>query len=255
MDERPKGKASGKTTNKRTVNFILQGKGGVGKTLIAWLLAQRYQDRGAPLLCYDTDPVQESLFEFSGLNVQTVNLLYDEGLDVESVDGMIASIVGTDADVVVDNGAASFFPMMRYLTEDAIVDMILASGKQVLVHVLMVGGPAAEKTAEGLQAVMENFPPSVRVVVWVNEFFGPVEVDGKKFEGLKFYEQHRDRISLVYLRRLNPQTSGHTVAKILAAHATFAEVLPGMNMVAAQRVVNYRRSIWEQPGRRPQRPE
>jgi CO dehydrogenase nickel-insertion accessory protein CooC1 len=36
-----------------TVHLILQGKGGVGKSFIAALLAQYLQEKGVPVRCFD----------------------------------------------------------------------------------------------------------------------------------------------------------------------------------------------------------
>ena len=48
----------------RKVHFILQGKGGVGKSFVAALLAQHYQANGrGAVVCVDTDPVNAT---FSG---------------------------------------------------------------------------------------------------------------------------------------------------------------------------------------------
>jgi len=45
-----------------TIHFILQGKGGVGKSLIAALLAQYLHGRGLEVYCFDTDPINATLY-------------------------------------------------------------------------------------------------------------------------------------------------------------------------------------------------
>jgi hypothetical protein len=43
--------------------------------------------------------------------------------------------------------------------------------------------------------VVEQFPPSVELVVWVNEFFGPIVTEaGEGFERTPLYQQNRARI-------------------------------------------------------------
>ena len=45
-----------------TVHLSLQGKGGVGKSLVASLLAQYFRDRkGMSVRCIDADPVNQTL--------------------------------------------------------------------------------------------------------------------------------------------------------------------------------------------------
>jgi Mrp family chromosome partitioning ATPase len=44
----------------RKAHFVLQGKGGVGKTFVASLIAQYLTERGEPVACLDTDQVNGS---------------------------------------------------------------------------------------------------------------------------------------------------------------------------------------------------
>ncbi|MFA7431894.1 MAG: hypothetical protein WCZ23_17190 [Rhodospirillaceae bacterium] len=54
------------------INLTLQGKGGVGKSFVASLLAQYYQSRGGDLACYDTDPVNQSFGGYTAFGVERV---------------------------------------------------------------------------------------------------------------------------------------------------------------------------------------
>jgi CO dehydrogenase nickel-insertion accessory protein CooC1 len=49
------------------VHLSLQGKGGVGKSLIASLLAQFYKDHGVRAICVDTDPVNQTFSQYAAL--------------------------------------------------------------------------------------------------------------------------------------------------------------------------------------------
>jgi Mrp family chromosome partitioning ATPase len=46
--------SSEKTDIVRKLHFVLQGKGGVGKTVAALLLAQCIEEKGEPVICVDT---------------------------------------------------------------------------------------------------------------------------------------------------------------------------------------------------------
>ena len=49
----------------KQIHFILQGKGGVGKSFIASLLAQYLRDRkNGQVVCFDTDPVNPTLSRY-----------------------------------------------------------------------------------------------------------------------------------------------------------------------------------------------
>jgi MinD superfamily P-loop ATPase len=52
------------------VHLLLQGKGGVGKSLIASLLAQFYKDRSVHAICVDTDPVCPTFSQYNALGTR-----------------------------------------------------------------------------------------------------------------------------------------------------------------------------------------
>ena len=52
-----------------TVHLILQGKGGVGKSFIAALLAQYLQEKGVAVRCFDADPVNSTQAIEPGMTV------------------------------------------------------------------------------------------------------------------------------------------------------------------------------------------
>jgi hypothetical protein len=54
------------------VHFVLQGKGGVGKSYAAVLLAQYLRQRGLPVSCFDGDPLNQTLGGFASLEVSLV---------------------------------------------------------------------------------------------------------------------------------------------------------------------------------------
>jgi hypothetical protein len=228
---------------------VLQGKGGVGKTYIASLVAQYLREHDRATICFDTDPVNNSLVAITALGADPVMLLEDESLNVGAVDAMIERIVKEDVDVVMDNGAASFVPLSNYLISDKVAEVIDTAGKQMVMHVCLVGGGMAMETASGLQAVVTHFPASVRIIVWVNEFFGSVLINGLPFEKTPFYAQSKDRLAgIIYLPRQNPKTTGINLSAMLDRKQTFAEVLddPAFHIMPKQRLTQYRRSVWEQ---------
>ena len=99
-----------KSDTGRSVHFVLQGKGGVGKTLIASYIAQYLMDEGRLEACFDTDPVNGSLQSVSALKAQPVKLFEGKKLNGKGVDRLMEAIVTAKGDVVVDNGASSFMP-------------------------------------------------------------------------------------------------------------------------------------------------
>src|ERR1700675_1723506 len=63
------------------IHIILQGKGGVGKSLVAALLAQ-YLEGKSNLFCADTDPVNDTFAKYSAFGAERVKILNaDKNID------------------------------------------------------------------------------------------------------------------------------------------------------------------------------
>lgn len=58
-----------------TIHLILQGKGGVGKSMIAAFLYQALRHFGKEVIAYDTDPVNSTLAAFAEFNVTTLSVM------------------------------------------------------------------------------------------------------------------------------------------------------------------------------------
>ena len=65
----------------------------------------------------------------------------------------------------------------------------------------------------------------------------------------KFYDENRNRLPhIILLKQQNPHTTGLSLSKMLERRLTFAETLtdPAFFTVPRQRLVMYRRAVWEQ---------
>ena len=104
-----------------TINFILQGKGGVGKSVCAILLAQYLQNRSGQLpFCVDLDPVNTSFKSFKALNVQDFNILDENKRNIEErhFDKIVENILNqaiAGNNSIIDVGAMTFLPLSGYL--------------------------------------------------------------------------------------------------------------------------------------------
>jgi CO dehydrogenase nickel-insertion accessory protein CooC1 len=63
------------------IHMILQGKGGVGKSFIAALLAQYKASKGQPSLCIDTDPVNATFHGYHVLDVRQIRIMKGNEID------------------------------------------------------------------------------------------------------------------------------------------------------------------------------
>jgi hypothetical protein len=114
----------------------------------------------------------------------------------------------------------------------------------------VTGGGSVIETLKGLEAVVLHFPDTVRVVVWTNEFFGPVRYENTGFEEMAIYREAKPRISgRITLKELNRRTFGANLATLLERKLTFSEALgsgSAFNTVERQRLAMIQRELFEQ---------
>jgi hypothetical protein len=93
-----------------------------------------------------------------------------------------------------------------------------------VIHTVITGGQALADTLSGFKSLGESCE-SRSIVVWINEYFGPVERDGKKFSQMAVFLQHQDKVAgTVHIPRFSPDTFGRDLEEMIGRKLTFGEV-------------------------------
>lgn len=227
-----------------TLHFILQGKGGVGKSMIASLLYQYLDAKGLTVIGIDTDPVNHTLASYRDFNVQTLDVMQDGKIDSRKWDLLLEGICEApdDAHVLIDNGASSFVELTAYMKEMDMINAMNALGHDVIVHTLITGGQALKDTNDNLVRLC-MFMPETPLVVWLNPFFGEIEMDGKKFEEFKSFREFSDHFRAVLrLPTGNRDTLGKDLEELFAKRMPFKTALDKTSQV--HRAVKMRLTIF-----------
>jgi hypothetical protein len=233
----------------RQVNITLQGKGGIGKSFVSSLIAQNLMDKGEPVICIDTDPINATLSSFNALNVRQINIMVDKRINEGAFDEMMETILTEDSHFVIDNGAASFVPLSNYLILHDALNLIVDAGKRPIIQTVIAGGLGLSNTLSDFAQLAEQMPPEASMVVWLNEHTGKIAHDGKAFEQSKAYQKYKDRVhGIIRLPRQNEDTFGQTIEQLIRDRLTFSEALEGntFRIMSKQRITVYRRGIYEQ---------
>ena len=173
--------------NDSTAHFIMQGKGGVGKSAIATIIADYLNQRGQEVSCIDTDPANSTFSKFVALNVLYVDILKDENsqaraIDQSKFDRIIESISFTDGThFVIDTGTSNYLEMYGYMKNYDVTSIITNDiGKPVVIHVPMVGGAAMDDCLNELKniAKLEN----VKIVIWDMPHLGKLVLNANSKE-------------------------------------------------------------------------
>jgi len=231
------------------INIVLQGKGGVGKSFIASVMAQYYYSKKRNPLCIDTDPVNSTFHGFKALKVKHLDLMEDDEIDPFKFDALIDLISKSKSDVIIDNGASTFVALSHYLISNRIPALLERSGLELVIHTVVTGGQALNDTLNGFQKMIKQFPEDVPFVVWLNPFWGKIELEGKSFESLKVYLDNKKRVSsIIKIPKYKPETFGRDLSETLQAKLTFDDAIkkPESTIMSRQRISIIKGDLFEQ---------
>jgi hypothetical protein len=221
--ENSNGNGAGATS--AAIHLSLQGKGGVGKSLVASILAQYFMNRAIPICCIDTDPVNRTLSQYQALGVQPLKLLREGGIDQRGFDALMQTVLTNDKLFVVDNGASTFIPLWNYFLENNVPRMLADAGKELYVHTVITGGQALEDTLKGFGELAETTSER-RIVVWLNEYFGRIESEGRTFAEMTVYKENAQKVrGSIAIPKRNQDTFGRDIEEMIARKYTFDEAI------------------------------
>lgn len=217
---------------RKNFHFILQGKGGVGKTTVSTFITQYLKDYlKQDYMAIDTDQVNASFAKFKALNVETINVMQDNIITDAGWENLTYKLINTDkSNIIIDNGASSFVPLIAYAIENDMVDLLTSEENSyagnIFIHVVIAGGEGLSHTLAGLNMICEKFnQDKVQIVVWINNFLGKVEAQDKKITDYPEYKNNESKI-LAVLRI--PTYKGDLFKKdlsdMLTNHKTFEEM-------------------------------
>lgn len=209
---------------KNTVHFILQGKGGIGKTLVSSFLAQYIDDKFPETLeCYDTDQENATFADYKAFNVKLVDVMNtDRTINRKMFDTMLLDIFKSEKNIVIDNGANTFSPLMSYLMENSFIDMMQESGKRVYIHTIIGGGDNLKDTTAGFVSLAKQ--TNCPMVIWLNEnaSWGTTE---NFIESETFSENSENVRGVVLLQGRNSDTFGDDIKRMNKARMTLKEIM------------------------------
>ena len=213
--------------------------------MTAVVFTQYLQSKGAKVLCADTDPVNRTFSRYKALDVAAIDIAEGGNVMQRKFDPLMEIILSTDADVVVDSGAATFLPLTRYLAENDIYQIMADHGKTVFIHCVLVGGQARSDTYDGLADLLGKVGKSAKVVIWENEFWGKVEFDGVPITASKLYKEADKAGKIAGVVKIIDRSQSDTftgdIKQMTQANLTLAEVIdsPDFSFLAKNRLKKF----------------
>jgi len=144
-----------------SVHFIGGEKGGVGKSVLARLLAQLFIERRLRFAALDADLSHGALVRYYGDYTQRVDLA-----QLDSADQIMDCALGTDRRVLVDLPAQSHRALQRWLAETDVLGYAREMGVPIVFWHVTDGG---FDSVSHLEQVLELLGTSVQYVVAKNQ--------------------------------------------------------------------------------------
>lgn len=169
-------------------------------------------------------------------------------IDTRVFDGLIEKLIEQDGVAVVDNGAATFVPLMSYIAENHVDELLKESGVRLVVHVPVMGGTDLNDCVVGFAQTANSIDADI--VVWLNSYHGEIKsTDGKVFTDFQAYKESKNKIiGIINIPSRNPDTFGKDIKAMTTASLTFAEVdkSPDFGIMPRQRLRTVKRDLYAQ---------
>lgn len=206
---------------KSRVHLIGGEKGGVGKSMVARLLAQYFIDHNLPFLGFDTDRSHGALMRFYAGYASPVLVDRYEALDtiIES------SIEHPGRRVLVDLAAQTQEPLVKWMDESGVLDLADVSGLAIHYWHVMDSG---RDSVDLLKKLLDRFGHRLQYVLVRNQLrgddFSQLEQSGEQARALGL------GASIVDIKHLHDGV----VQKIDAGNASFWAAKNGSNTIGAR---------------------
>lgn len=211
-----------KLKNKRKVHYVLQAKGGIGKSLVSSFLAQLKLFDNPKFI--DIDQENPTFSQYGALGVSKLSVMdNNHSIDPMMFDKLMEMIITHDGDVVVDTGANTFSAFLAYAIQNQSFELIRENGKDLIIHTIIGGGDVMYDTANGF-ADIANYVDG-GIVLWLNEHFGALEYNnGVRIENSKVYKENKHKLIGTVTLKKRSSDFDKTINKMTSLRMTFDEV-------------------------------
>lgn len=163
-----------------TIHLMLQNRA-VGKTLLASLLVQYLCEQfPRQVICVNADSVHEGLSCYKALCPAKIK--------VNQLIAYCSNIPPEISQIVIDTNYIDFAKLCEQM--QTLSNQLKEHGHRLQLHTVVAGGMEALYTFKGVHTLTSNCP-DLPLIVWLNPFYGWVNLEGWAFEKSKLYQENR----------------------------------------------------------------
>jgi hypothetical protein len=222
------------------IHFVGGEKGGVGKSLVARVLAQYLIDKQLPFLGFDTDRSHGALMRFYADFASPVVVDRYEALDAI----IEAAVAHPDRRILIDLAAQTHEPLSKWMDESGVVELAGEAGLAIYYwHVMDAGKDSVDLLAR----LLDRFGDRLHYVLVLNQ------LRGDDFSILKQSGQEARALALgaksISIKRLNEgaiQKIDASSSSFWAAKNSAEKESAGLGLMDRQRVKMWLRAAYQE---------
>jgi hypothetical protein len=222
------------------IHFIGGEKGGVGKSLVARVLAQYLIDKELPFLGFDTDRSHGALMRFYAGYASPVVVDRYEALDAI----VEAAVAEPERRILVDLAAQTHEPLVKWMDESGVLD--LAEELEFAIYYWHVMD-AGRDSVDLLKRLLDRFGPRLRYVLVLNQLrgddFSILQESGEQTRALELGARV---VSLRHLHDAVMTKIDATSSSFWAATNHADKETTGLGIMDRQRVKTWLRGAYQQ---------
>ena len=213
----------------QSTHIVAAKKGGIGKTLSASIFTQYFRAVGIQIDAVDGDPQAPKLSLIKELNAPLLPLIEHGEIKQSAFDPAFSHIILSENATLVDTGSGAFLPILKYMRDNQLFDLLQQVKKQLYFHVIVISGPEKLNTAEGAAELLDKTKGTgSKVVIWQNERNGIPTFDGKSMEETDWYQNNHDQIAgIVKIRDYNNSAFSADFLAMMEENLTYKEIMNG----------------------------
>jgi hypothetical protein len=222
------------------VHFIGGEKGGVGKSLLARLIAQYLIDKELPFLGFDTDRSHGALIRFYAGYASPV--LIDR---YENLDAVIeAAVAEPEKRILVDLAAQTDAPLVKWMDDSGVLEIADEMGLPIHYWHVMDAG---QDSVALLRRLLDRFGNRLKYVLVLNEIRGDdFSIFQKSGERARALELGAQTISIRRLHDAVIRKIDATSSSFWAAKNSADKESTGLGLMERQRVKTWLRDSYQE---------
>ncbi len=232
----------------KKLHIVLHPTPGVGKSIVAAMLAEFLYDKNAPAFCIDANPLHpvfSQYYAFHAVNIDLSAMLETPS----STEAFIKKLVNYKNDIIIDASSDNFNIIISTLKSNKFKETIKRESLTIIIHFLMVGDNRLTQSINGINLITDCTNNSIKMSLWLNSYFGEIECEGVGFESSKIYRKIKGKIkNIVTLPYSNNHIFNQDYQICIDNALTMMEAIksPRTFITTKQRITMIKREVFQQ---------